>query len=156
MSANYHLDRRCLREEDVQQLQLVVSSRPAASVRRLSTKPISFSYFPSLTTKHPWVAISDPHDLPLLALSNEDEAVYAEDDWQHRDVVFVESSPLGTARLAELLLNAGCTWNQTREYELEGEAGFRGVAPLSAEVQIFLPGSDYWPVHPRNRRTTSA
>jgi hypothetical protein len=29
-------------------------------------------------------------------------------------------------------------------YQLEGEAGYRGVAPLSAEMQIFLPGSDGW------------
>jgi hypothetical protein len=30
------------------------------------------------------------------------------------------------------------------EYELEGEAGFRGVAPLSAELKVWLPGSCGW------------
>jgi hypothetical protein len=47
-------------------------------------------------------------------------------------------------RQAELLLSAGCSWNQVREYQLEGDAGYRGVASMSAELRIFLPGSDGW------------
>ena len=68
-------------------------------------------------------------------------------DWGGRDTVFVESSSEGTVRLAELLLNAGCSWNRVREFELEGDAGFRGVAPLSAELRIALPGSLLWNAH---------
>jgi hypothetical protein len=50
----------------------------------------------------------------------------------------------GMFRLAELLLNAGCSWNEVREYALEGDAGYRGVGPMSAELRIFLPGSHGW------------
>jgi hypothetical protein len=49
-----------------------------------------------------------------------------------------------TIRLAELLLNAGCSWNTVRAFDLEGEAGFSGVTSLSAELRIALPGSDLW------------
>jgi hypothetical protein len=61
-----------------------------------------------------------------------------------RDTVRVWASSPGILRLAELLLNAGCSWNQVREYALEGDAGYRGVAPMSAELRIFLPGGDGW------------
>ena len=50
----------------------------------------------------------------------------------------------GTVLLAELLLNAGCRRNQTGEYDLEGEAGCRGVAPTSAELKLILAGSTAW------------
>ena len=33
---------------------------------------------------------------------------------------------------------------KVREYALEGDAGFRSVGPMSAELRIFLPGSDGW------------
>jgi len=34
--------------------------------------------------------------------------------------------------------------NRTLEIPLECEAGFRGVAPASAEVRLWLPGGDYF------------
>jgi hypothetical protein len=110
----------------------------------LSLAPSTFRYSPSATVKHPWVGEADPQSLPLLALSNEEESL----DSPKRDTVFVESSVVGTVRFAELLLNAGCSWNPVREYDLECDAGFRGVAPMSAEVKLILPGSSYWVIHP--------
>ena len=47
-------------------------------------------------------------------------------------------------RFAELLLNACCSWNEVREYALEGDAVTGVVGPMSAELRIFLPGSDGW------------
>jgi len=114
----------------------------------LVQRPTTFLYFPSVTKKHPWLNERDLSDLPLLALSNETESIQSDDDWRQRDTVFVESSTAGTVRLAELLLNAGCSWNKVREYELEGDAGFRGVAPMSAELRLLLPGSEDWRMHP--------
>lgn len=72
--------------------------------------------------------------------------------WRAQFSLFIESSAAGTIRLAELLLNAGCSWNTVREFELEGDAGFRGVAPLSAELRIVLPGSNVWLAHPDPKR----
>lgn len=65
------------------------------------------------------------------------------EDWAKRNTVWVEMSP-GMFRFAELLLNADCAWNMVREHELEGDAGYRGVGPMSAELRIVLPGSDGW------------
>jgi hypothetical protein len=114
----------------------------------LSLRPVTFRYFPSVTEKHPWLKESEAHNLPLLALSDADGLAYTDAEWQGRDTVFIESLYSGTVRLAELLLNAGCSWNDVREYELEGDAGFRGVAPTSAELHIILPGSVPWVSHP--------
>jgi hypothetical protein len=108
----------------------------------LRETPATFRYFPGHVSKHPRLDVSNVHALPLLALTNLDECVINDQQRQARDTVFVESSSAGTVRLAELLLNAGCSWNTVREFELEGEAGFRGVAALSAELRIALPGSD--------------
>jgi len=114
----------------------------------LVQRPTTFRYFPSLTKKHPWLHENDVSSLPLLALSNETECILSDEEWHRRDTVFVESSTAGTVRLAELLLNAGCSWNKVREYDMEGDAGFRGVAPMSAELRLLLPGSDHWRAHP--------
>lgn len=114
----------------------------------LVERPATFRYFPSVTAKHPWLHEQDISSLPLLALSNKTETVLSDDEWRQRDTVFVESTTLGTVRLAELFLNAGCSWNKVREYELEGDAGFRGVAPMSAELRLLLPGGDHWSVRP--------
>jgi len=110
----------------------------------LSLMPFAFRYYPGVTRKHPWWNEAQVDDLPLLALSNADDCIVTDDEWRARDTVFIESSLLGTVRLAELLLNAGCSWNQVRDYELEGDAGFRGVAPMSAELRIVMPGSLAW------------
>jgi hypothetical protein len=48
------------------------------------------------------------------------------------------------ARLTELLLDASRPSSQVNEFHLEGEGGFRGVAPFSCEVRLWLPGSFGW------------
>ena len=107
--------------------------------------PFALRYFPKETEKHPWMYDCCTHYLPLLALSNVDDSVgQADEEWRGRDAVWIWASAPGTLRLAELLLNAGCSWNSVRDYALEGDAGYRSVAPMSAELRIFLPGSDGW------------
>jgi hypothetical protein len=67
-----------------------------------------------------------------------------DEDWSARDTIVGFGSALGTARLAELLLDIGSPLSSGDEYRLEGENGFLGVAPLSAEVAFWLPGSIGW------------
>jgi hypothetical protein len=110
----------------------------------LSMKPFALLYFVVETAKHPWVHDCCTHDLPLFALSNADDSIATDEDWRSRDTIWIPRFSGGEFRFAELLLNAGCSWNTVREYELEGDAGFRGVAPMSAELRIFLPGSFGW------------
>ncbi len=111
----------------------------------LSTKPFALRYFPEETQRHPWPHDCCTHHLPRFALSNAEESVGpAEKDWASRDTVWIHRIGPGEFRFAELLLNAGCSWNPVRRYDLEGDAGYRGVAPMSAELLILLPGSDGW------------
>ena len=89
----------------------------------LSMVPFALRYFPTETNKHPWMYDCRTDDLPLLALSNVDDCVGSTDEqWRERDTVWMWASSTGTLWLAELLLNAGCSWNSVREYALEGDA----------------------------------
>jgi len=110
----------------------------------LSMKPFAMLYFVAETEKHPWVHDCCAHDLPRFALSNADASIATDEGWRNRDTIWIEGFSRGEFRFAELLLNAGCSWNTVREYQLEGDAGFRGVAPMSAELRVFLPGSFGW------------
>jgi hypothetical protein len=110
----------------------------------LSTVPYGFCYFPSKTAKHPWMHDTDTSRLPVLGLTNADDCVVTEDHWRDRDTVQIWAPAPGTIRLAELFVNAGCSWNDVNEYALEGDAGYRSVGPMSAELRIFLPGNFGW------------
>jgi hypothetical protein len=110
----------------------------------LSMKPFALLYFVEETEKFPWLPDCGARDLPRFALSNAENSIATDEGWRNRDTIWIEGFSRGGFRFAELLLNAGCSWNQVREYQLEGDAGFRGVAPMSAEVRIFLPGSLGW------------
>ena len=135
-------------------------THPASEIRRININatslrlddppagltwiPFALRYFPDETAKHPWMNNCDARDLPVFALSNADDCVgTTAEDWAARDTIWMSPSS-GTFRFAELLLNAGCSWNTVREYALEGDAGYRGVGPMSAELRIFLPGSGGW------------
>lgn len=110
----------------------------------LTMVPFALRYYPAETEKHPWMHDCDTSDLPVFALSTEDDSAgVTEEDWAKRDTIWIPPS-YGMFRFAELLLNAGCSWNEVREYALEGDAGFRGVGRLSAELRIFLPGDFGW------------
>ena len=124
----------------------LLSTAGYTSVYRLDVPvPFAFRYSPAKVERFPWIRSSySAGDLPLLALSNADDLVATAEHWNSRDTVFVESAVHGTVLLAELLLNAGCRWNPTAEYDLESEAGCRGVAPMSAELKLILPGSTAW------------
>lgn len=107
------------------------------------TKPFAFEYYPSVTGKHPFDRCVSPQNLPCFSLTNIGNML-VNDDWGNRDTVGVFGRDIGMVLFAELLLNAALPQNNTDEYELEGENGFRGVGIGSAEVTLFLPGHICW------------
>lgn len=109
----------------------------------LSMVPFALRYYPSETSTHPWMYDCDTSNLPVFALSNAEDSGSTEEQWAKRDTVWMGMSS-GMFRFAELLLNAGCSWNEVRDYALEGDAGYRCVGPMSTELRIFLPGSHGW------------
>lgn len=111
----------------------------------LNMVPHAFDYWPDTVEKHPWLHDNiPPWELPLFALTATGNPLITVTDWEARDVVEGFGSPDATARLAQLLLDVSRPECPVKEIQLEGELGFRGVAPGSAEVRLWLPGSCGW------------
>ena len=111
----------------------------------LAAGPLWLDYRPHHPTRHPWATEHpDPDDLPVLYLTDHNEDVFTDAEWQTRDTVVGFGGLEGTARFARLLLDVGHLDATRDEYVLEGEAGVRGVGPCSAELMLWLPGSIGW------------
>ena len=122
---------------------------PPAKSALATTHSRSCSATPrSLLAKHPfeWFDTNhgNPYELPGFFLTNADDLVYSDADWRARDTVVGFGRDVGMAHLVELLLNVSRLASDRVEIEMEGEGGFRGVAPLSCEVRLWLPGSFGW------------
>lgn len=152
----------CLFQPELPDTQLKLT-HPASEIKSLAivnlqknrpypgeyrTLPYQFSYLPQEAQKHPWYdrydVLCNPSHLPCFLLTNNQDASVTEEEWRQRDIVQGFGSDRGSVLLAELLLNISRNENTVDEYELEGEAGFRGVGPGSAEVRLWLPGSLGW------------
>jgi len=136
-------------------------THPASQVRRLvvdttyrrldaasglRTEASGAVYFPARRRR---LALADAkggaEQLPHVMLTDAEEVVSR--DWPGdpiRDTVVGFGSESGAYVFAELLLDVGQEWNTEVEYMLEGPYGFGGVAPASAEVRLWLPGSLGW------------
>jgi hypothetical protein len=135
-------------------------AHPASAIRRIvvrasdqleadapgfHTRALVLNYRPSSVAKHPWHgAVTDPRELPAFLLTNAEECLTQESEWEERDTLIGFGTNVGSARFIELLLNASRSSSLVEEVELEGEEGFRGVAPFSCEVRLWLPGSFGW------------
>lgn len=112
----------------------------------------SFEYWPGTVSKHPWIDgyVSSIDSLPWFCLTNRDDCVITDEQWQSRDVLTGFGTYAGQLNLATLLLDFGQPSNDQLEIELEGEGGFRGVGVHSAECSFYLPGHLAWPPVVRN------
>jgi hypothetical protein len=107
--------------------------------------PKEYRYEMFEVARHPWIEDGvPPEDLPWFKLTNSDDMIVTEEQRSARDVIHGFGSLVGSSRFAHLLLDVGQRGSRTVEVALEGEAGFRGVAPASCEVRLWLPGGDYW------------
>ena len=120
------------------------SHREAPRGSGFHSLPHRLNYYPAPVTKHPWDDERNVWDLPAFLLTDASEGPSRESDWDKRDTVIGFGSDRGSALLIELLLDASRSSSHADEFELEGEGGFRGVAPFSAEVRLWLPGSFGW------------
>jgi hypothetical protein len=127
---------------DIRTIHLTIPSldRPGLVLR-----PHALEYWPAERAKHPWYPFTgDPWNLPMVLLTDADDDEVGEDDWASRDMVEGFGTFEGIARFAELLLDVSDPAANRDEYVLEGEAGLRGVSPMSAELVLWLPGSVGW------------
>lgn len=108
----------------------------------LHTHPHAAIYYPGVVTAFPLAGGSPP--FPHLLLTNRNDRLVSFGDGDKRDTVVGFGSDAGAWCFAEVLLNVSQPWNQRNEVSLEGPYGFGGVAPDSAEVRLWLPGSAGW------------
>ena len=117
----------------------------AKNISGYGSKPTFFKYRTGNVLRHPWINSGTPLGaLPSFKLTNEKDAVYSEEARRNRDTLIGFGSDEAMVRLAELMLNMSRPECKINEVELEGEPGFRGVAPRSAEAMLRLPGSFGW------------
>jgi hypothetical protein len=112
----------------------------------LARRPESYEYWPATWHQFPWHDEDvDPRHLPAFYLTDHEEiGGTTQQEWLARDTVVGFGTQEGVARLGQLLLDVGNPADIGDEYHLECEAGIRGVAPLSAELSLWLPGSVGW------------
>jgi hypothetical protein len=110
-----------------------------------TTTPDFFAYRAGPVERGPWANSqpADPSDLPRLQITSEDEmGPMSWSEFDDRNTLLIESSDRAIVRLAQLLLDAGLEDNSQDEFQLGPDwCGMRGVAPMSAVLSIFLPGS---------------
>jgi hypothetical protein len=124
---------------------VVRPNRPDLDAAGYQTAPLVLNYYPEAADKHPWAFPHiDPYTLPAFLLTNTEEMLRSEAEWERRDVVIGFGRDAATARLVELLFNMSREASTTNEVELEGEGGFRGVAPFSCDATFLLPGAFGW------------
>ncbi|MCG8351302.1 MAG: hypothetical protein MI924_26315 [Chloroflexales bacterium] len=110
-----------------------------------TAQPHSFRYQFEEASKHPWKReLLDPRNLPCFWLTQWQASVVTDADWHNRDTLIGFGSAVGSIRFAELLLNASDSRHLVDEYNLEGPWDIQGVGRYSAEVTLFLPGSQGW------------
>lgn len=109
------------------------------------TKPDLFRYMPNEVDKHPWHGSAlQPLDMPILYLTGPDWEMGRMGASEKLETSVGFGTDYGHVNFAELLLNASMPWSERDEYALEGECGFRGVGPGSAEIRIFMPGHVFY------------
>ncbi len=105
------------------------------------------------TAKHPWIRghlPADPGDLPHFDLTDDPEGDSLGVRMDQLNYLRIDGGLEGMGRLVEFLLNISDPRNEGVEFDLEGEDGFRGVAPASPEVRFGLPGSIWWDIYGRD------
>ena len=128
---------------------IVSSSRDAYVIAGLGyqVRPNRFDYWPSTAARHPWHGHADlsPRDLPFFGLSTmRRDRVVGDALTQTRDTVYGFGRDNASVLFAKLLVDASNPDSRINQFDLESEAGFRGVAPASAEAYFHLPGSMGW------------
>jgi len=132
------------KRSDIRQLRVEFESPRADSELAcgLLEAPVGFVYLPSEVSSKPWLLedVRDPQDYPHFALTDEGGFPHTDAQRADRDVLCGFGSARGSARIAQLFLDMSRDANAISEFVLESEAGFRGVAPASAEIRFWLPG----------------
>ncbi|MCA9608937.1 MAG: hypothetical protein KC619_25215 [Myxococcales bacterium] len=124
-------------------LELPREIDPSASDPGLALTVDRFTYAPRVPARHPFPsAAADVWSLPSIHLT--DSKGMGEDRVEEQIAVLGFGSLEGVAQMVELLLDISQPASTRLRFDLECEAGYRGVAPASHEMRLLLPGDDAW------------
>lgn len=85
-----------------------------------------------------------PRSCPAFFLTKGEFGPANREEWLARDRVRLAGGGTAFMDLAQVFLDAGRSDSGLPELDLESELGNGGVAPGSAELKVFLPGSFGW------------
>lgn len=118
----------------------------------LYLKPNFFGYVRHSVEKYPFEAggpdrlqcVHDAYDLPRFIVESDAPMVQGPEYWASRNTLRFCPNHTGMALFAQLLLDISFSPQETDEFHLYTHPTFQAVAPGSAEVSIWLPGSFGW------------
>ncbi len=115
---------------------------PRSEIRSLGLQYVgkTFKYTPQKV--RPLTSDVRLQDKPVFRLLS-DRLRVQPNEWEHRDIVELDSSDVGLLLLVRMLLDLGTIATGPSELELAGLAG-GSVGPGSAEARFWLPDSIAW------------
>lgn len=125
---------------------------PESWIDGLYLRPQVFGYISKPIAKYPFENIEpsrleskhDVFDLPRLIVASDESVVQSAEYWRSRDVLLVRPNFVGAAVFAQLLLDISCPQVEGDEFHLYSHPSSCAVAPGSAELSLWLPGSFGW------------
>lgn len=125
---------------------------PDGWVEGLYLRPHVFGYVCQPIAKFPFEVqdpgrlecVNNPYDLPRFIVISEEPNIQSADYWLSRDTLRICPSFIGTTVFAQLLLDVSFSQQEIDECHLHSHPMFQAVAPGSAELSIWLPGSFGW------------
>ncbi len=135
-------------ESDIHEIILDYRIGTWPLIPEYQTRPDKFTYWPEAAEKYRHSILRIPDQfLPRLSLTDASKVPDTQtSEWAARDILRCAGSDCGNVLFANVLLNLSRPEEIAQEFTLEGEFGFGGVGRGSAEVTLWLPGSDGWHV----------
>lgn len=127
-------------------LELPEEVDPSARCEGLGLTVDRFTYRPAKRARHPFADVPDVWSLPSVHLTSWNGM--GEDRPEAQVAVRGFGTLEGVARMVQLLLDISQPASTRRRFDLECEAGCRGVAPASHEMGLILPGDEAWLLKP--------
>ena len=132
---------------EIKSLTIEYTERPLPEFVGYRTLPYGFVYYAELPSRHPFLKHGQEipaNELPCFGLTNAGFFGVTDEDFKNRDHIKIFGTDKALVNFSELLLNIGGNENAQLEFQLECESGYRGVGISSAEITLWLPGSDAW------------
>jgi hypothetical protein len=91
----------------IRRIVVRASARREVEAPGFHSRPLVLNHWPGSVAKHPWYGtVTDSREFPAFLLTNAEECLSRESEWEERDTLIGFGTNAGSARFIELLLNA--------------------------------------------------